>query len=496
MPTLLPEVFVTNASLASLVYKKTKKGLLRKLASRVYTTNLKENPELLIRRHLWLLVGELFPKALVVDRTALEFRPAADGSVFIVSTKKRSVILPGLSIHPRKGPGPLPEDKPFMGGLFLSCPARAYLENMRPSRARKGAIARTVSRKEIEEKLETFLQSTGLEALQHLRDEARRISSKLGLEKEYRELDACIGSLLGTRQVAMTSPLAIARSRGEPYDAARLDLFRKLYETLIRAPTKPRTISSTGTALPFFEAYFSNFIEGTEFEIDEAARIIFEGKIPKDRPADAHDILGTYQIASDLSQMKQIPKSADALILLLKRRHARLMQGRPEMRPGEFKTVPNRAGSTYFVAPDLVVGTLRQGFEWLQGLQSSFQRAVYMMFLVAEVHPFADGNGRTGRLMMNAELVAAGQARIVIPIIFRNNYLAALKSLTNNSQPDPLIRVLDFAQHYTSLIDWSDHKTAERTLRETHAFEDPNQSDFDGIRLILPAGAPYRKPRA
>ena len=35
-----------------------------------------------------------------------------------------------------------------------------------------------------------------------------------------------------------------------------------------------------------------------------------------------------------------------------------------------------------------------------------------MMFLVSEVHPFADGNGRAARIMMNAELVAAGEVVI------------------------------------------------------------------------------------
>ena len=35
-----------------------------------------------------------------------------------------------------------------------------------------------------------------------------------------------------------------------------------------------------------------------------------------------------------------------------------------------------------------------------------------MMFLIAEVHPFADGNRRTARIMMNAELAAAGEERI------------------------------------------------------------------------------------
>jgi hypothetical protein len=486
MPKKLPEVFVSNKAIASLVSRRMKQGTLRKLGSRVYTTSMTEKSEPLIKRHLWFLVEELFPSAVIVDRTALEHRAAFDGSIFIVSNKKRPVFLPGLSIHPRKGHGPLEDDKPFMDRLFLSSPARAYLENMRPSRARKGGVARTLSRKEIEEKLETVLRSAGPEALQELRKEARKIAPTLKATKEYKALDNLIGGLLGTKTAPFQSPVAKARARGEPYDPQRLDLFQKLYEILSVTPTPKRTVTHTGTPLPFFEAYFSNFIEGTEFKVEEAAQIIFEGKIPKARPADAHDIIGTYQITSSEQEMKKTPKNADELIKILKYRHACLMQGRPELQPGEFKEVANRAGSTIFVAPELVIGTLRQGFKWFQGLSTPFQRAVYMMFLIAEVHPFLDGNGRCARLMMNAELVAAGEARIIIPTIFRNNYMSSLKALTNSERAEPLIRVLDFAQNYTSRIDWRDFKKARKLLTETHAFEDPQEAELNGRRLILP----------
>lgn len=486
MPKFLPEVFVSNASLASWVSRELKKGHLRKLGSRVYTTNLKEKPEVLVRRHAWFLVEELFPEAIIVDRTALEYRPAADGAVFVVSSKKRPAFLPGLSIYPRKGHGPLEEDKPFMGGLYLSCQARAYLENMRPSRMREGTVSRTLCRKEMEEKLESLLQMVGPEALQNLRKEALRIAPILGLEKEYQALNALIRTLLGTQKATLVSPLAIARAQGEPYDPKRLDLFQKLYETLANTPVKGRRLSCSVTALPFFEAYFSNFIEGTEFEVEEAARIIFEGKIPKDRPADAHDIISTYRIVSDKKEMRRVPKDEDDFIALLRERQARLMEQRVEMSPGEFKTVANRAGSTLFVVPELVEGTLRKGFQWFQALDTPFQRAVYMMFLVAEVHPFTDGNGRCGRIMMNAELIAGDQAPIIIPTIYRNNYLAALKALTHNQQAMPLVRVLDFAQQYTAAMDWSEYQRAKKMLIKTHAFEDPAEADVAGIRLILP----------
>ncbi len=486
MTTFLPEVFVSNAALAPQVSRDLKKGRLRKLGSRVYTTNLTGSEELLVKRHAWFIVKELFPGSVIVDRTALEHRPAVDGSIFLVSKKKRAVLLPGLSIYPRKGHPPLDEDKPFMEKLHLSCPARAYLENLCKRRTRKGTVTRTLSRKEIAERLELLLQGAGSDALLALRDEAKRISPRLGLRKEYKILDGLIGTLLGTRTVPVTSSIAIARTQGLPYDPKRLDLFQKLYESLANISTPVRSITHSDSSLPFFEAYFSNFIEGTEFQVEEAAEIIFQGKIPKNRPKDAHDILGTYQITSDTKDMTKCPKSGDELISILKRRHAFLMGGRPEVRPGEFITVPNQAGSTLFVAPALVEGTLRKGFQWLQGLNTPFQRAVYMMFLIAEVHPFADGNGRCARIMMNAELVAADQARIIIPTIFRNNYLSALKALTHQTRPDPLIRALDFAQKYTSLIDWSDFKKAHTMLVATHAFEDSNTAELLGNRLILP----------
>lgn len=44
-----------------------------------------------------------------------------------------------------------------------------------------------------------------------------------------------------------------------------------------------------------------------------------------------------------------------------------------------------------------------------------FARAVFMMFMVSEVHPLDDGNGRVACVMMNAELSANGEQRVIIP---------------------------------------------------------------------------------
>ena len=214
---------------------------------------------------------------------------------------------------------------------------------------------------------------------------------------------------------------------------------------------------------------------------------MFRGVIPNERPDDAHDVLGTWRIVSDAEGMRRTPQDGATLVRLLKARHAAIMERRPDKRPGEFKLAENRAGSTVFVAPDLVAGTLDQGFGLYRSLETPFQRAIFAMFLVAEVHPFADGNGRTARIMMNAELVAAGEERIVIPTVYRSHYLSALKALSQSGQPEPLIRMLDYAQKWTASIDWRSVAETRSELEACNAFLDPAVADEEGRRLRMPA---------
>lgn len=277
----------------------------------------------------------------------------------------------------------------------------------------------------------------------------------------------------------------MARAAGLPYDPQRLDVFQRLFTELTgSAPVTRLARPTDGPALPFFEAYFSNFIEGTEFAVDEAADIVFKGHIPQARPEDAHDVLGTWNVVSDQHEMSRLPRNFDELATLLKSRHMRIMEGRPDKGPGRFKADANRAGSTLFVAPELVEGTLAKGFEIYRGLASPLHRAIFMMFVVSEVHPFTDGNGRAARIMMNAELVAAGENRIIVPAVYRNNYLMALKALSQNGIAGALVRTMDFAQRYTAAVDFADLDLARLILDRTHAFADPNEADAAGIRML------------
>ena len=107
----------------------------------------------------------------------------------------------------------------------------------------------------------------------------------------------------------------------------------------------------------------------------EAANIIFNGHIPQQRPQDTHDILGTWRIVSDPEEMKRTPQSFPELLSLLRDRHAMSLNQRPDKNPGQFKMTSNHAGTTTFVAPNLIESTLEQGFQLYRSLETLFQRA-------------------------------------------------------------------------------------------------------------------------
>lgn len=280
-----------------------------------------------------------------------------------------------------------------------------------------------------------------------------------------------------------------ALAAGAPYDQSRVTRFELLAaylrDVVTTHPALPADAARRAT-LPFWEAYFSNFIEGTEFTPDEAQRIVFEGEVPAARPQDAQDILGTYRLVSDDTEMRRRAATADEFIEQLRQWHSLILGGRPDARPGAFKLYPNQAGNTVFVTPDLVEGTLRRGYELLRTLTTPSQRGAFVAFVVAEVHPFDDGNGRLARSVMNAEYVAGDEQRAVVPTISRNDYLRALRRLTRQDRPDLFVTLLDRVRRWTARTDWSTLEGARRQLDRSNAFVDANDAEERGLHLIDP----------
>ncbi len=206
-----------------------RRGIIRKIAPRLYTSNMTDRDEEIVRRNLFIILGNLYSGAIISHRSALEFKPTQAGHIFLTYKYTRKVNLPGITIRLLKGYGPSDNDSHFFGNLRVSSQARAFLENLQPSK-RQGQTSKTLTISQIEEKLEQIVRINGEDELNKIRDEAREVSNELGLNKEFHKLDKLISAILKTHDAGiLSSPLAAARAFGYPYDPMRLELFEELF---------------------------------------------------------------------------------------------------------------------------------------------------------------------------------------------------------------------------------------------------------------------------
>lgn len=445
-----------------------------------------EWPALIARERLRVLAA-LFPGAVLSYRSALAGGQPENGVIHLTANSKRTVQLPGLTVMLWKGPAPAAGDAPMLGrALYFPSLPRLLLENLQASR---GPQRRAAGREAVEQRLLDTCDARGEEALSQLREQARELAPVLSLQAEFQVLDALVGSIVGTRASQLTTPEGRARTAPMPYDAQRLALFEQLAAQLRSTPlSQPAAVARSEAErahFAFLESYFSNFIEGTEFDVHHARAFVLQGQPIAERPKDSHDILGVYRQALHPSWALQTLASGEPVLAQLRARHADQMQERPEVGPGEFKLLNNRAGNTEFVAPQRVRGTLVQASQLLPSVPAGTARALLAMFIVSEVHPFADGNGRLARLVMNAELSAVGACRIIVPTLFREEYLDSLRALSRQGDATPFITAMQKIHRWTAAFRYHDLDATIAQMAACNAFErSPVQ-----FKLLTPAGA-------
>lgn len=471
--------FSTNEALSRQLSARVQKGELIRLYRGVYTDAPFAEIEQLVLNKWHEIVNYLVPNAVVAYRTSHELTPA-DGTVFVVdnvSAKRKIVVASILTIDIQ--PGPTDElTEPFLPHIQRTSAPRQFIENLCQSR---GILRKSLGQQWVEERLCIELKRTnGENELNRIREAAKGFANKYGFHTEFEKLNKIISALLSTHPIdgTLESSLGIALAKKEPFDSGRMALFNDLATYLKRCDFPPVPYEYNKLSwnhLAFFESYFSNYIEGTEFEMDEAERIIFEGAEINNRHQDSHDVASVYRQVSDYQEMSITPSNAEELIENLQRRHFDMLLERPDKQPGVFKSKANKAGSSTFVSPDEVVGTLTQAFSIYQTIPKGLASAIFMQFMISECHPFYDGNGRLSRIMMNAELHAAEQHKIIVPTVHRDSYLNGLRQATRKGDFRTLVKVLYQLQRYSASIDWSDYGHARETLEAHMAHLTPDE---------------------
>lgn len=355
-------VIPENGADRTAVSRKRRDGGLVRLAPGLYSSTLDQPGETVSRRNWMTIAGHVFPNHVVTYRSAL-YGPLASGgkTLFLTGSSPTVRDFPGFNVQVSKGPGPLEGDTPFGTSLFLASRSRALLDGLKPSTTGRVGERKGITREDAAEILSKIYQSAGTEELNRIRDRARTISRALNASSEFAVLDSLCGELLGTRTLKNPTRTGTrSRFHGEAIDTRRMDLFEKLLAHLktnpvMGFPGRPTDRSDTSfgfdlRVLPFIDAYFSNYIEGTRFELKEAIGVV-GGTPPLHRPADSKDIIGSYILMSDRAALSEIEKMSDppAFIGFLRKWHRVLMSGRPEKNLANsrrFRIWPEHTGSS------------------------------------------------------------------------------------------------------------------------------------------------------
>jgi Fic family protein len=110
-------------------------------------------------------------------------------------------------------------------------------------------------------------------------------------------------------------------------------------------------------------------------------------------------------------------------------------------RPGEYKRHDYVTGREEIGAtPEDVADEMRELLEELRdvGSENALTAAAYFHAKFENIHPFADGNGRTGRLAMNYLLVLHGHPPVIIHEEDRKEYYDALETWDVQQELVPL----------------------------------------------------------
>ncbi len=105
---------------------------------------------------------------------------------------------------------------------------------------------------------------------------------------------------------------------------------------------------------------------------------------------------------------------------LIKELHALLKRGttdscREWFAVGEYKRLPNEVGGSDTVAPEDVSREMKALLKWYNAIRrKSFEDIIDFHHCFEAIHPFQDGNGRVGRLVMFKECLANGFVPFII----------------------------------------------------------------------------------
>jgi Fic family protein len=172
----------------------------------------------------------------------------------------------------------------------------------------------------------------------------------------------------------------------------------------------------------------SNNIEGSKIPPEIVSEIIERGDTKYEDRNEVKEVKNSLEAHSYLKKYFKFNIPSIKRLYHLLTKDLEMQKG--VLYPKGFKKKPNIVGNSETVAPEHVELALKELIQWYQKNKKKFHPLILAFDFhkrYEEIHPFQDGNGRTGRLIMNKILISSGYQPI---IVYKDNKEAYFNALT------------------------------------------------------------------
>jgi len=232
-------------------------------------------------------------------------------------------------------------------------------------------------------------------------------------------------------------------------------------ESLLKVLLDQKGSKLTGSIYHFTQvgfAYNTNRIEGSQLT-EEETRYIFETNTLLDGKG-SNSVDDVVETANHFYIFDVMLEGASQLLTqkMIKKYHELLKNGTEDARKkwfnvGEYKQLPNEVGGKETTSPKDVTSKMRKLLEWYNGLlEITMDEIIEFHYRFECIHPFQDGNGRIGRLIMFKECLKYNVVPFIIEDEFKAYYYRGLSNF--NSEKNYLLDTcLSMQDKYRIMID-------------------------------------------
>ena len=188
--------------------------------------------------------------------------------------------------------------------------------------------------------------------------------------------------------------------------------------------------------------YNSNAIEGNTLTLHETA-LVLEGLTIDQKPLKDHlEAVGHRDAFLYVQQL--VTEKAPISEKIIKDIHSLVLMNRPEDK-GVYRKIPVRIMGAFHEPPQpyLVPVQMEQLISGQKKIKRhAIENAALFHLDFEGIHPFVDGNGRTGRLLLNLMLMEHGYLPIDVKFADRKRYYACFDSYYKDKTASPLVTII------------------------------------------------------